>query len=578
MTKSKPGSESNSSVSTDTPIPFDLLDKKMTVRGSPFEIQQTTIRGRNTPVWTSSLPNMRAILENTQQFAERDYIVYQQERLSYGDHYRKAAELATVMRERFGIEKGDRVALTMRNYPEWPIVFWATVSIGAVIVPLNAWLIGPELSYALEHSGSRLLFADAERVALLRDHLKELPALETTIVVRGNDETHDTLSWESLFSNHKNHELPECHIDADDDAAIFYTSGTTGKPKGALLTHRSICVNQITGTYLRARTEYRYGRTPQAPTQQLGQLISVPLFHVTGSIAMLCGSTVQGNKLVFMYKWDADDAIRLIEKEGLHSFGGVPSMPMQVIESPIFNQHDTSSVIAVLYGGAPASPELAQQVKAAFPNSSASNGYGLTETSGVTSVNVAEDYLTRPKSAGAPAPISEVRIVDDNGKDLTPEEIGEIWIKGPQVFKAYWNNPEATAAALTEGWLHTGDLGYQDSDGFLYVVDRAKDMLLRGGENIYCIEVENALHTHPDVLDTAVVGAPHHVLGETVVAMVQLKPDSVATEQTLQGHMSGQIAAFKIPERIDFCDSPLPRNANGKILKKEVKKLMGLID
>ena len=585
---------------SDTPIPFASLDQKMTSSGSPFETHKVTVGTREITTWISTLPNMRAILENSRQFSERDYLIYREERLTYAEHYLRAAELATLMRERFDIKKGDRVALAMRNYPEWPIVFWATVSIGAIIVPLNAWLSARELRYALEDSGAQLLFADAEREALLRDSLHQLPSLSTTVVVRAEQAIVRTertaghaiqvLNWPDLFSEQgverSADELPECSIDADDDAAIFYTSGTTGKPKGALLTHRNICSNQITGTYIRARTELRYGREPKAPTMQLGTLISVPLFHVTGSLSMLCGGTIQGSKLVFMHKWDAGQAIQLIEQEGLTAFGGVPSMPLQVIESPIFADHDTSSIIAVIYGGAPPSPELAQRIKKAFPNSSASNGYGLTETSGVATVNVAEDYLARPKSAGTPAPVTELRIVNgDIGADLkvshenerlNQKKIGEIWVKGPQVFKGYWNNPKATAEAVTEGWIHTGDLGYRDSDGFLYVVDRAKDMLLRGGENIYCIEVENALYTHPAVLDAAVVGSPHPTLGETVVAMVQLKPGAATTEAALRDHVANQIAKFKAPERIDFNDSPLPRNANGKILKTEIKTLMGL--
>lgn len=562
-----------------TPVPVPLLDQRLTTApDSPFGIDTLRIRGIDTPCWRQSFPHLRAVFAHTAQFAARDYLVYESERQTYAEHHRQVTALAQAMTTRFGIRKGDRVALTMRNYPEWPAVFWASVAIGAIIVPLNAWLTGDELAYALADSGSRLLVVDAERLASLEPHLSALTDLEATVVVRGAGALPAQVhAWNEVLAEPYPVELPPCALDPEDDAAIYYTSGTTGRPKGALLTHRNICANQVTGVYLRARTEFRYGRTPQPPTQQMGQLISVPLFHVTGSVAMLIGSTIQGSKLVFMRRWDPEDAIRLIERERINSFGGVPSMPLQVIESPIFRQHDTSSVMAVLFGGAPPSPELARRIKDVFPNASASNGYGLTETSGVATVNVAEDYLAKPASAGVPAPVSRVKIMDrDASAELPVGETGEIWIRGPQVFKGYWRNPEATAKALVDGWLRSGDLGYVDGDGALFVVDRAKDMLLRGGENIYCIEVENALHTHPDVLDVAVVGIPDPILGERVGAMVQLRAGATADAAALRAHVAARIAAFKVPERIDIVNEPLPRNANGKILKPQVKAVMGL--
>jgi len=560
------------------PVPIHLLDQKLTAPGSPFEIVETEIRGLPTRVWKHAPPNLRAIVEGSRQFGGRDYLVYDDERLSYAEHFGQVTRLAHLMTQRFGIRKGDRVALAMRNYPEWPAIFWATVAIGAISVPLNAWWTANELGYALRDSGARLLFADRERAAIVGDVISTIPDLEGLIVARAEAGLPSgSLSLVDLLATGSNaSDLPAVDIRPDDDAALFYTSGTTGNPKGALITHRNICTNQVSGVYLRARTEYRYGREPVQPTEQMGQLISAPLFHVTGSLSMLCGSTLAGSKIVFMYKWDADHAIRLIEKERLNAFGGVPSMPLQVIESPIFGQHDTSSIRAVLYGGAPPSPELAQLVKAAFPNSSASNGYGLTETSALTTANIGEDYLAKPKSAGLPAPVSEVKIVDATGQALPTGAIGEIRIRGPQVIKGYWNKPDATAASFSDGWLRTGDLGFQDEEGFLFVVDRAKDMLIRGGENIYCIEVEDALYQHPDVLDAAVVGIPDRVLGEQVGAMVQIRAGGTTDGKALQEHVRARLAAFKVPVRIAFSAEPLPRNANGKIMKPEVKRAMGL--
>ncbi|MEZ0151859.1 MAG: class I adenylate-forming enzyme family protein [Candidatus Reddybacter sp.] len=559
-------------------IDFQRLDKKLTAPGTPFEIEEVEIRGTYTAVWKNAFPNLRAIVEHSRQFAERDYLVYEEQRLSYEQHYQQVVTLGHALIKQFGIKKGDRIALAMRNYPEWPVIFWATVSIGAVIVPLNAWWTRAELEYALEHCGARLVFTDLQRAEILANSRGRTPTLEHIVKVRSDDSPLANVEEFSALMAALNSDqtLPDIAIEPDDDASIFYTSGTTGRPKGAINTHRNICTNQLSGVYLRVRVEYRYGREPVQPTEQMGQLISAPLFHVTGSLAMLCGSTIMGSKIVFMYKWDADDAIRLIEKEKLNAFGGVPSMPLQVLESPILADHDTSSIRTILFGGAPPAPELAERVKAAFPNASASNGYGLTETSALSTVNVAEDYIARPESVGLSAPICHIKIIASDGLECGAGEIGEICVKGPQVIKGYWENPEATAKTIIDNWLHTGDLGYVDEEGFLYVVDRIKDMLLRGGENIYCIEVESALFNHPDVIDAAVVGIPHKILGEEVGAVVQLRSGAGFKPKELQAHVASQIAAFKVPVRIEQHHEPLPRNANGKIMKPDVKDLMGI--
>lgn len=561
-----------------TPIPFPQLDQKLTAPGSPFEIESVDIRGTLTPVWKNAFPHLRAIVEHSRQFGVKDYLVYEDQRVTYEEHYQQVVTLAHVLTDKYAIRKGDRVALAMRNYPEWPVIFWATVSIGAVIVPLNAWWTGAELEYSLAHSGARLVFTDLQRAQALADSHSRIATLEHIIKIRSADTplTHVEDFNALMTTINTGQTMPDVNIEPDDDASIYYTSGTTGRPKGAVNTHRNICSNQLSGVYLRVRTEYRYRREPVAPTEQMGQLISAPLFHVTGSLAMLCSSTIMGSKIVFMYKWDPDIAIRLIEAEKLNAFGGVPSMPLQVLESPILKNHDTSSVRAILFGGAPPAPELAARVKKAFPNASSSNGYGLTETSSLTTLNVAEDYLARPESAGLPAPVCEVKIMAADNSEQAVGEIGEIWVKGPQVIKGYWHNPEATAKTITEGWLHTGDLGYLDEEGFLYVVDRIKDMLLRGGENIYCIEVESALFNHPDVIDAAVVGIPHPILGEEVGAMVQIRPGASFNANDLKAHVATQLAAFKVPIRIDQHHEPLPRNANGKIMKPAVKELMGI--
>ncbi len=316
------------------------------------------------------------------------------------------------------------------------------------------------------------------------------------------------------------------------------------------------------------------GSAPDAP--QGAQLLSVPLFHVTGCHSTLAYATQIGSKLVLMYKWSPERALELIERERITSFGGVPAMAWQVLESPDFAKRDLSSVLTVSYGGAPAAPELVRRLKEVFPTISASNGYGLTETSALTISNIGPDYERKPDSIGLAVPISDVKVVDEEGREVPRGEIGELCVRGPHVVKGYWNKPEPTAKTFRNGYLHTGDVVRMDDEGFIYVLDRAKDMLIRGGENVYCVEVENALYQHPAVIDAAVIGIPHRVLGEEVGAVVQLKAGVVVTEQELRTHVSRTLAAFKVPVRIEFRNEPLPRNPNGKIMKRQLRAELGL--
>jgi long-chain acyl-CoA synthetase len=287
---------------------------------------------------------------------------------------------------------------------------------------------------------------------------------------------------------------------------------------------------------------------------------------------VLVANTAFGGKLVIMYKWDPERALELIEREEVTNFGGVPSMVWQVLDSPDFAKRDTSTVKAIGYGGAPAPPELVKRIKEHFPTGSASNGYGLTETSSVSTMNAGTDYERKPDSVGPPVPVVEVKVADDSGNPLPTGEVGELWIRGPNIVKGYWNKPEATAETFTDGWLHSGDVARLDEEGFVYIVDRAKDMLIRGGENIYCVEVEGVLFEHPAVTEAAVIGIPHPVLGEEVGAVVQLRPGATVTEDELKAHVAQSLAAFKVPVRFWFRDEPLPRNPAGKVMKRDLRE------
>ena len=557
------------------PISIAEANAQLTAPGQMFEVAEETIRGIPTRVWKNASPTLRDILQLSRAHGDKVFLVYEDEHWTFEDHFRAAAHLGHVLQDRYGVEPGDRVAIAMRNFPEWVIAFWAAAATGAVIVPLNAWWTGPELEYGLSDSGAKVVFLDGERAERLAPHLGDL-TLNGIIVARpegplgeGQEEFQSVLGHPAADVT-----LPDIELGPEDDATIFYTSGTTGKPKGAVGTQRNICTNLMSLFFIAARGALRArGQAPAGPGggEQNAYLLSVPLFHATGCHSVLVANTASGGKLVMMYRWNPERALELIERERITSFGGVPAMVMQVLDSPDFEKRDTSSVKAIGYGGAPAPPELVRRIKAHFPTGQPSNGYGLTETSSVTTMNSGEDYIRKPDSVGPPVPVCEVKVVDDAGEPVALGEIGELWIKGPNVVRGYWNKPEATAAAFTDGWLHSGDVARLDEEGFVFIVDRAKDMIIRGGENIYCVEVEAALYEHPAVADAAVIGIPHPVLGEEVGAVVQTRAGMTVSEGDLRRHVADRLASFKVPVRIWFRDEELPRNPAGKILKRELR-------
>ncbi len=557
--------------------------KLLTGPGSPLEMTTVEIAGIPTRVYKETPPNLRFVFDKGREWGDREFIVYEDERLTYADHYRAATALGRALMEKYGVKKGDRVALIMRNFPEWSLAFWAATAIGAVIVPINAWGTGPELEYAISDSGSKVVIVDHERLDRLRPHVKNL-ALEGLIATRTPadelgvaEALEDIVGKPGEYAKLPDDELPDPGLEPEDNATIFYTSGTTGKPKGALGTHRNICNNLLNAAAGQARSFLRRGEMPPAPDPEGPQrvmLLSVPLFHATGCHSILVPNYFSGGKLVIIHKWNPEHALELIDRERVTTFGGVPAMVWQVLESPMFDKFDTSSVEGIGYGGAPSAPDLVKRIKQQFPKVHPSNGYGLTETSSITTQNLAEDYVAKPDSAGPCVPTCDLRVVDENGKDVPAGQVGELWIKGPNIVKGYWNKPEATEKSFENGWFKSGDLVRMDEEGFVYILDRAKDMLIRGGENIYCVEVEDALYAHPAVMDAAVVAIPHKVLGEEVGAVVQVAPGKQVTEDELREHVGKLLAAFKVPKKIELRHDPLPRNPNGKILKTELREDM----
>ena len=555
----------------------------MTAPGAKFEMEEKVINGIRLRTYKHAPLTLRDVVLNSKQWDFREYLVFEDERITYAAHYKAVAHLARRLREDFGVQKGDRVAVVMRNYPQWAVGFWAALAIGAIATPLNSWWTGEELEYGLADSGAKVAIVDPEKLERIRDHLPTLTQLKTVIVARGGDDEADPriVSLEKLIGSARawaslpDIEMPAVEVGPDDDATIMYTSGTTGKPKGALATHRGIISNVFNGMACQARHFVRQGQSPPVrdPLNDPPRipLLAIPFFHATGAFSNLVPVIMNADKIVTMYKWDPGEALEIIEREKVTMIGGVPAIAWQVLEHPDRDKYDLSSIQFVAYGGAPSAPELVATIKRRFPNGLASNGWGMTETCAASCVNFGKDYEVRPDSCGAPAPAMDFKIVGSNGETLGPNQVGELWVKGPNNCKAYWNKPEATAKTYIDGWVVTGDIGRMDEESFVFLLDRAKDMLIRGGENIYCIEVESALYDHPAIMDAAVVGIPHKVLGEEVGAVVQVKPDMEVTADELRRFTAQKIAAFKVPVDIQIQRDPLPRNANGKIMKSELR-------
>jgi len=567
---SRPGSESGAAASNAT------LTGLLTAPGAPFEIVEQLVRGIPMRVYSGGPQTLREVLLASAAFGDRDYLVYGTERWTYAEHLRQVAGLARRLLEQYGLHKGDRVAVTMRNYPEWSTIFFAAQVAGLVVVPLNAWWTAAELGHALADSGARFVVADAERATLIAPQLPALGGIPLAEVRGADSPAPGVLRFADLVAAPSDATVPDADVTPDDDATILYTSGTTGRPKGAIGTHRNHCTN--IGNMLLVATAAAVaanGGAPPVPdpaAPQPGTLCTFPLFHIAG-IATMCAAVRAGAKLVTQYKWDRDEALELVERERLTGVSGVPTAIRQFVDAA--DPARLASLSSIGTGGAPVPPDLVGRIDTVFSSSVAvGNAYGLTETTSAVVVNSGADYAAHPDSVGRLMPGTDLRVVDPTGgTDLPDGEIGELWVRGPNIVRGYWNNPAATAEAFTDGWFHTGDLGTV-RDGLVHVVDRMKDVVIRGGENVYCAEVEAALFEHPAVGDVAVVGIPHDSLGEEVVAILHLRPGTEsgpAAAEELREHVRERLAPFKVPAHIVFRDEPLPRTPSGKVLKRELR-------
>jgi long-chain acyl-CoA synthetase len=554
---------------------------ELTATGAAFEIVRAPIRGIDILTYKNAPPNVRALWLSTRAFGEREYLIYEGERVTYAEaHARVDAIAAWLGRE--GVTRGDRVAIAMRNYPEWLLIYWACVCLGIAVVGMNAWWVGEEIDYVLKDSEPKVIFCDAERLA----RIVERPGAEgrspKLVATRVEDLPAGVTAFAEVVAADGG--IPEVAIDPDDDACIFYTSGTTGFPKGAQLTHRG-CVSNLmsmmfSGQVQGLATARATGvmPDPDAPPPIPVGLLTTPLFHVTANNCGAYAVTAAGGKLVLMYRWDPKVALTLIEREKVTSMSGVPVMSRELITHPDFPRHDLSSLMTLGGGGAQLPPDLVRKIDESVATARPNTGYGMTETCGIITAVAADFFVDKPDSAGPAMPDFEVKCVDDEGTTVAPGQVGELWVRGAQVIKGYLNRPEATADSITDGWLHTGDIARVDADGFIFIVDRKKDMVLRGGENVYCAEVEAAFYRHEAVAEVCVFGVADERLGEEVAAAVVPREGRSVDAASLRDHCAAIMARHKIPRYLWILAEPLPRNANGKFLKRQLRDTLAVSD
>jgi acyl-CoA synthetase (AMP-forming)/AMP-acid ligase II len=565
---------------------------ELTGSGKFFEIETTTIRGTLLKTWKKAPANLGVVLEESLKYGDKEFIVYEDERITFKKHFEMVAIFANQLIA-MGVKKGDRVAIAMRNLPEWSVGFWSILSIGAIVVPLNAWWPCEELTFALNDSESAVALIDVQRFHRIRPNLQKLSSLKRLILTSENREPLcDIEHTEGKVSVHFMNELlanvnmintiPKIEIHPDDDATIFYTSATSGKPKGVIGSHRNSCSSIMSILFIEYSSKLRSKASLKTEKKnfQKVNLLCVPLFHVTGVQSSLILSLLSGTKLIMMPHFDPDNALKLIENERVTSVVGVANMVEQLINSPYYSKRDISTVRHISFGGAPVPPSLFQRILKAFPDRHTGNFYGMTEATGTIAANKGSDYIAKPNSVGVALPVEDVSIMPLNCTDTPPslwknidtKTIGELWVKGPQIVRGYWNRPEETALNFTDGWLHTGDLARIDDEGFIYIVGRVTDMIIRLGENIQPAMIENALLEHPAIADCAVVGLPDEKTGEEVTAMIVFEKGQKCDANELTSFLTPRLAHFMIPKYYYFRSDPLPRNQAGKVLKGLLKE------
>lgn len=548
-----------------TAMTYDEAAAHLTTTDPRFELAKANIRGVDFTVYKNApgdvVTMMRASRE-AQQNGAAEYLVFENERWTYDEFMADIDRLAHILGNQFGVRRGTRVALAMRNCPELLLGMMAIASLGGVVVFLNGWWTAEELDYALQDSAAKLVLADGDRAARLVP--LEVPLGLTVIGVRDAQLPH---SLADLMQGVGDVAPAQVTIDTDDDFAIMYSSGTTGKPKGVVQTHRGV-VNAVYSWLL----TFVMGplieppEDPDAVAPRPAVLIVTPLFHVTATHPSFMLSMPAGAKIVVMPKWDARRAVELIRDEEVTRFLGVPTQSADLVVAAREMGEDLPLLTYIGSGGAKRPAAQVAEIAGTFKNAAVATGWGMTETNAMGIGLLGDDYLKHPGAAGRLYPaVQELRFLDDAGQPVGVGEVGEITVKSPCNMREYLNKPKATAEVLQDGWLRSGDLGFIDDEGIVTIVDRKKNIIIRGGENIACLDVEGALHSHPAVAEACVFSVPHDRLGEVVGAGVQLKPGHSVNEEDLKAFLRDHIAKFKVPEHFWFQTDPLPRGTTDKI-------------
>ena len=540
----------------------------LTAPGQPFELELLEIAGRTVRNFKHGPASLRAMYE--QYLSDLPFIVYEDERFTFAEAWRAASRIGHLLVHEGGIRAGDRVAIAMRNYPEWMLAFTAITSIGAIAVAMNAHWQPDEMAYGLADSGAKVLFADQERLDRLVQGAQGRPPPGLRVfAVRAARLPDGVRALRDAALATGDVPMPPVPIAPDDLATILYTSGSSGRSKGVPSTHRNITTALMSWLLDMRINELVTGVVPTPPVAQPGTLLAVPLFHVTGLHASFLASYATQRRIACMYRWDPELAARLIDRERLTSVVAPAAITGDLIRVAKAGGHDLSTLMTVGGGGAPRAPEQVRQIDATFRNADPNIGWGMTETNAIGTAISGADYLGRPASSGRCSQVLDICIRDDAGNELPSGQRGELWVRGTSVFRGYWNLPEATAEAFAGDWLRTGDVAYIDDEGFLFIVDRIKDLIIRGGENIGCGHVEAALLMHPEVREASVYAVPDERLGEEVGATIYA--GDALDEGELRAFLAQHLARYELPRYILRAAGPLPRTPSGKILKRQLR-------
>lgn len=533
---------------------------QLTGAGGPFEIVEETVRGERMQVFKNRTRSLRELLANSALHGDKEYMVHGDRRITYGQHARLVASVAKALCEKYGVGKGDRVAILAANSPDWVIAFWAATSLGAIVTALNGWWAAEEIRYGIEHTTPKLLIGDRKRLERARD--LDIPVIEIES------------RFEELLGYDPEAALPDTDIAEDDPALILFTSGTTGRPKAPLVSHRALCgfvqINTMAGLerIMLANAEGTARPDPNPPSPCA--LVTAPLFHLSGLYAMAIMMLATGAKTVYRSgRFVPEDVLRLIEEEQITIWTALGNTGRRLLQDPAIGKVDVSSIRNIGFGGAPTSPDLQAKLREAFPNAKGNlgMGYGLSESGGLGATIGGRELEENPTSTGRAYPTHQIEIRDDDGKALPDGEEGEIHIRSPYLMLEYYGDPEATSGCLLPGnWLATGDVGFL-RDGLLYINSRARDLILRGAENVSPVEIEHRLDAHPSVAESAVVGVDHPELGQEVKAIVVAAPGASIDTDALAAWVGETLAAFKVPALFEVRSEALPRNAAGKVLK-----------